>query len=377
MNFTDKNIAVNKLLDLSDKKFVLMFHSFYETKFDSIKSELNSAISYYYNTLPYFKDFLNYIVEKTNSRLLINKFFIELQENYNLIKSRDYYFFSKQIDIWNDEFRLEAEKERNKHKEIFEREQLRKNKSISDFDSQDFEDIIYLVSIQAFGEYNFFTNKNEKKELTKDFYKGISSNIISKDFLNSYINLWDKCKSDFNKIVQLPLSLFAYGKLFEKSFRVYLGDIKEFEKYNNTTITNAEEWIRTMRILPENKIKKNFCKILKDISKKDWPGELNDHYTNSLECLNIKYEAVFLFKGPAGGAKFREMKLSYLGKTHNQIIKLFKTNVGLILLQHCHNIGEDVRDEMDAFAIKYEKKYCIIDGRDSYKLFKAYGLIND
>ena len=40
MNFTDKNIAVNRLLDLSEKDFVCKFHSCFENKSVLIKSEL-------------------------------------------------------------------------------------------------------------------------------------------------------------------------------------------------------------------------------------------------------------------------------------------------------------------------------------------------
>ncbi|MCK4664861.1 MAG: hypothetical protein KAT68_18465, partial [Bacteroidales bacterium] len=192
-----------------------------------------------------------------------------------------------------------------------------------------------------------------------------------------YIKFWDKCKSDFNDIVKLPLELYTSGKLYEKSFRIYAGDIKEFERFNSVKVDNVAEWISYMRNTPEQTIKENFCKILGDIPKKDWAGELNDHFTTCIEYLDIKYEAVFLLKGPSGKNKFREMKIKDLGKNADQIVKLSKTNAGIMILQHCHEIGENVRETMEAFAVMKEKKYCIIDGRDSFRLFKAYGLIKD
>jgi len=368
MNFTDKNIAVNQLLDLSKRDFIYKFYKNYEKKNDSNESELKKQIEYFYKYLPYLKDYLNHIVEKTNSRLLKNEFFIELKGNYDSINSKDENYFSKQIDIWNVEIADNIEKDRDVRKAIYERAQIRKTKSPIEYDSQDFKDFDYLSNIQRLGKSD---------ELTNFFYKDLRPNLVTKDFLVDYIKLWDKCKADFNQVVQLPLELFNSGKLFENSYRIHLGDIKEFEKFNSAFITNPEEWISCMKLMSEQKIIENFCKILNDVSKKDWGGELNDHFTSSLDYSNTKYEAVFLFKGPAGKNKFREMKMKDLGKNNDQIVRLFKTNAGIIILQHCHNIGEDVRETMDAFAYKNEKKYCIIDGRDSYKLFKSYNLIDD
>ena len=375
MNFTDKNITVNSLLDLSKKEFIIKYKMYYETKTDSIKSELESKIDFFYKRLPYLKDFLKYISENNNSRILINEFFNELKENYALINSKDYKYFSELIDQWNDEIKIKTEEKIKYHKEIYQREQNRKIKSPIEYDSKDYQDIVYLSKIPEYGKFDIGIMRYVKNAMTEDFYSAIKPNFLSKEFLDEYIQFWNNWKSDFNAIVQLSLELFSSGQLFSHSFSVKLDDIKEFEKISSILLDNVDEWINYMKGLPELRIKENFCKILLDIPKKDWGGELNDHYTSSIHYLNDQYESAFLFKGPAGGIKFREMKMKDLGKNADQINRLFKTNARLVLLQHCHMISEDVKETMDAFAYKYEKKYCIIDGRDTYKLFKAYNLL--
>ena len=374
MNFTDKNIVVNRLIDLSKKDFVLKFRSFFETKSDSIKSEIDSQLNYFYSRLPQLVDFLTYMIEKNNSRLLLNEFFNELKGNYDLINDKDYKYFSEQIDIWNYEIKLKTEEKIKLHEAIYQREQKRKNKTIIEYDSQNFQDLNYLRSVPGYGKFDFGKMKYIKTDLTEDFYKDIKPDTIPKDFLEDYLQLWNKCKSDFNAIVQLPLELFSKGQFQSLSYKINLEDIKEFKKFSDVKLEKTDEWTKYMQNVPEQIIKENFCKILVDIPKKDWAGELNDHFTSSLEHFNIKHEAVFLFKGPAGKNKFREMRMKDLGKNADQIVRLFKTNASLIILQHCHQIGEDVRDTMDAFAFKHEKKYCLIDGRDTYILFKAYNL---
>lgn len=309
------------------------------------------------------------MIEKNNSRLLLNEFFIELQDNYNNINFRDYNYFSKQVDKWNDDSVKDTDKLNLYHKELYDR----RTSTPFKFDSQFFEDMVYLNSINAYGNFDLSTRKFEKTNLTEDFYN-IKPKIITKEFLNEYIKLWNKCKFDFNEVVELPLQLFSNGKLLPTSFKVDIGDIEEFSRFTNADIKNADEWISYMCKVSENTIKENFCKILKDVSKKDWAGELNDHFS-ILHYLKDSYNTSFLFKGPSGSSKFREMKMKDLGKNSDQIVRLFQTNADLMVLQHCHQIGEDVRQTMIAFAFEREKKYCIIDGKDTYRLFKAYDLV--
>ena len=73
------------------------------------------------------------------------------------------------------------------------------------------------------------------------------------------------------------------------------------------------------------------------------------------------------------------MRLNNLGKNNDQIVRLSKEPASLLIVQHCHDIGQAVRDTLRAFAIQpgpMRRRYCLIDGKDSYKILKAYGKLD-
>jgi len=151
-------------------------------------------------------------------------------------------------------------------------------------------------------------------------------------------------------------------------------DIDEFELARN--ISNKEvnqEWMSYMRNMPESTVKEKICEILGDVPKKDWGGELNDHFTY-IHINGKRHSAGFIFKGPS---KFQEMKPSHLGKNADQIYRLNSTPCDIMIIQHCHKIGEAVKATVHAFASlsSSNRKYCLIDGRDTYKILKAYNKI--
>lgn len=156
--------------------------------------------------------------------------------------------------------------------------------------------------------------------------------------------------------------------------QIYPEQIDEFSK--SSGISNAEvsdKWMLVMESLSESIVKEKICEILGDIPKKDWGGELNDHFT-TLHLNGIKYSAGFILKGPA---KFQEMQPSHLGKNADQIWRLNSTPCDIMVIQHCHMIGEAVKATVQAFASlsSSNRMYCLIDGRDTYKILKAYGKI--
>jgi hypothetical protein len=82
--------------------------------------------------------------------------------------------------------------------------------------------------------------------------------------------------------------------------------------------------------------------------------------------------AAFLLKGPAN---FREMTPDMLGRRADQIYRLAQTPANLLVVQHCHQIGEAVRATLRAFAVAPHdpRRYCLMDGHDTYRLLKACG----
>jgi len=70
------------------------------------------------------------------------------------------------------------------------------------------------------------------------------------------------------------------------------------------------------------------------------------------------------------------MKLTHLGKNNDQILRLAEEPADVLFVQHCHDISPVVRKTLRAFAVQpgNPRRYCLVDGRDSLKLLKAYDL---
>lgn len=70
------------------------------------------------------------------------------------------------------------------------------------------------------------------------------------------------------------------------------------------------------------------------------------------------------------------MTLNHLGKKNNQIIRLAHEPAQILIIQHSHDIGPDVRETLRAFAVQPSnpRRYSLIDGRDSLRLLQAYNL---
>ncbi len=151
-------------------------------------------------------------------------------------------------------------------------------------------------------------------------------------------------------------------------------DIAEFERLVDVTVGSADEWMATMRSLPEAAVKEKFALLLADPTKKDWGGEMNDHFSASISLRGRRRTAAFLLKGPA---EFREMTLDMCGKRADQIFRLVHSGADISIVQHSHQIGEVVRGTLRSMTVfpGSPRKYCLIDGKTTYRLFKAYGLL--
>lgn len=175
--------------------------------------------------------------------------------------------------------------------------------------------------------------------------------------------------SPFNNNQIAPIRL-----LFQASswFEIIPEEIDNFSKMKEINPT-TQEWQNYMKEKSEDDIKKRLCDILEDIPQKDWGGETNDHFTTSISIGGIRLSAAFLLKGP-GNNKFKKMIPTFLGKNGDQINRLSKTPAKMLIVQHCHEIGEAVRETLQAFAVAphIQKRYCLIDGKDTYKILKAY-----
>jgi hypothetical protein len=128
-----------------------------------------------------------------------------------------------------------------------------------------------------------------------------------------------------------------------------------------------------MRLVSENAFKLCLARILGDSVTSDWGGETSDYYTSHIHLRGRRVTAAFLLKGPA---RFAPMNLDHLGKRNDQIVRLANEPAQVLFVQHSHDILSPVRETLRAFAVQpgRNRRYCLIDGRDSLRLLQAYDL---
>lgn len=155
---------------------------------------------------------------------------------------------------------------------------------------------------------------------------------------------------------------------------VFPEDIDSFSAIRTAPKVKKEE-LEVLREIPEQEIKGAFAQIIgEETVPKDWGGENSDLYSTNLELRGRRVSTAFLFKGPAGGRKFREMQISDLGKNGDQIVRLCNEPADLLIVQHCHLIGSGVRSTLRAFCnqVHGPRQYCLLSGLDTLRLLKAY-----
>lgn len=155
-------------------------------------------------------------------------------------------------------------------------------------------------------------------------------------------------------------------------FENFVDDIDEF-----SLVRSVDQMIDfdIMRTITEHAFKTCVAEILGDFVSKDWGGETSDHFSAHVTLSGRRVTAAFLLKGPA---KFAPMGLNHLGKNNDQIYRLSCEPASLLVLQHCHEVKPAVRATLRAFAVQpgAERRYCVIDGRDSLRLLVAYNKVD-
>lgn len=154
-------------------------------------------------------------------------------------------------------------------------------------------------------------------------------------------------------------------------------EIAQFSRVTEVSELVADsEWMPVMQALPEIVIKELFCQLIGESPTKDWGGELSDIFATSLRLDGKRATASFLLKGPAN---FKPMTPKHLGKNADQIYRLSLESSEILVLQHSHAVTPSVRGQLHAFAVQPSnpRKYVIIDGRETYRILKAYSLIDE
>jgi hypothetical protein len=166
----------------------------------------------------------------------------------------------------------------------------------------------------------------------------------------------------------------AWGML--ENFNHFENFIEDFDEFSKVRNFDKPTNIEPMRHISEVAFKTCLARLLGDPVKKDWGGEMSDHFTSQLHLAGRRVTGAFLLKGPS---RFRPMTLNHLGKNNDQIFRLSQQPADVFFVQHCHEIEAAVRATLRAFAVQpgRPRRYCLIDGRDSLWLLQSYGLYED
>lgn len=156
--------------------------------------------------------------------------------------------------------------------------------------------------------------------------------------------------------------------------RVYPSDIGQFSGIDFASPLAEAEGEAVLRV-PEDTVKRAFARLIgESYVPKDWGGERSDLYTSRVFARGRQVSAAWLFKGPGFP---RAMDVKALGKSGDQIDRLFTEPAELLVLQHCHQIKPSVVGMMDAYAndARHPRFYMIIDGADTGRILRSLGLL--
>lgn len=179
-------------------------------------------------------------------------------------------------------------------------------------------------------------------------------------------------------IAYLIPNLFDYtttvvGSRWDRRLEISPDSIGSFERVRQIKPTRTKKELNQLRDIPERAVKEAFAEIIGEPTvPKDWGGERSDLFTSRVVLDGQRISTAFAFKGPA---QFKPLTMAGLGKNGDQIDRLFTEPADLLVLQHCHEITPPVRGAMRAYAQRMGdlRLFCLIDGYDTARLFRAYG----
>ncbi len=150
--------------------------------------------------------------------------------------------------------------------------------------------------------------------------------------------------------------------------------VEDFDEFSQVRNLLKPKTFDEMKVISERAFKTALAEIIGGSAPKDWGGETSDFFSSHLNIGGRRVSGAFLLKGP--GSRFAPMSLNHLGKGNDQICRLANEPADVLFVQHCHEIQPAVRSTLRAFAVQPSRprRYCLIDGRDSLWLLRAYGL---
>lgn len=155
--------------------------------------------------------------------------------------------------------------------------------------------------------------------------------------------------------------------------RAYPEIIDTFAKVKAVKASTAAD-LKMLLTIPEEDVKYAFAAIIGEpFVPKDWGGEKSDLQTSRVQIDGEPVSAAFIFKGPSIRG---EMHPANMGKRGDQLVRGFDEPVDLVVIQHCNKIANSVVRLAEALAVDpgRPRRYCVIDGEDTVRILKAYGM---
>jgi hypothetical protein len=130
------------------------------------------------------------------------------------------------------------------------------------------------------------------------------------------------------------------------------------------------------RTVSEDNFKRGIQAILSEPGEwKDWGGELFDLASTRVTLRGTRVGTVFAFKGPG---KRGPLVPSKMGKNGDQISRMFLADARVFVVQYVEEIKTSITQLMRSIAVEKSVAtgdtiyYAVIDGTDSYRLYRAY-----
>jgi hypothetical protein len=167
-----------------------------------------------------------------------------------------------------------------------------------------------------------------------------------------------------------PTALPSLEWYVDEWSRIPMEAIDQFAKAAEQPLPPDSE---AMRDVSERAFKCCLAKLLGDTAPSDWGGETSDYFSAHMSISGRAYTGAFLLKGPA---RFAPMETSHLGKNQDQLLRLMEEPAEILVLQHCHEVTPPVRKLLRMLSLQpaRARRYCVMDGRDSLRLLRAYDL---
>lgn len=164
----------------------------------------------------------------------------------------------------------------------------------------------------------------------------------------------------------------SWGGLAE----VHPPHIDQFAKMQEVGPPAESQLRKIMAQIPEAAVKAAFAEIIGEpFVPKDWGGERSDLFSSRLTIEETELSAAFLLKGPAVRGPLHP---SDLGLRGDQMLRLFEEPADMFVLQHAYKIETTTRKLMRILAMdgRHPRRYCVIDGADTYRILRAYGFLS-